>query len=295
MNTIDSMAIKAVVWTPEGVWYKGLSYLNYLPGSERDAARAVSNLQKNEYLAPVDLSTISKYFKTGLRYFKTVCSVVSLLMEAPWPFSWGDAGDVEAYRKKVEERLAGIGVSVSEGVTQEMIKSAVGGLKFTDGLEQAVEGLRKKEIHQAAASNDLAPFVYEVAEKVGGMDLIETAPLEVHVGLDRLPFEKAMLNSRYRVIGEMKGPYHCMRNALDRLSEQYKGDEIMLVGGIQPDIESMQRVKDQKGIAIGFNPDIKTQVILERRGMPVLKRNVQDLAPVLDIAKDPDRVEYWCM
>ncbi len=289
------MSIKAVIWTPEGVWYKGMGSLNYLSGSDRDAARVAQNLCDNEYLRSSDVNGLSGYLRQGVDKFKNVLGIIGLLMAGPYPGSWHNKEEIEAYRAKVIERLAGMGISVSDGVTGGMIKDAVSGLQFTKGASDAIRELKGEDIIQVAASNDLAPFLYQVAAKVGKVDYIEAAPTEVRVGIDRVVFDGSMIDCDYMVIGESRGPYHCMKEALDGLNGRCNDGEVLLIGGIQPDVESMQRVKDSGGIAIGFNPDTNTQGILERRGMPVLRSNVPDLAPIPDIAADPERVEYWCL
>ena len=61
------------------------------------------------------------------------------------------------------------------------------------------------------------------------------------------------------------------------------------------DMESMQLVKDGGGTAIGFNPDLDTQRMLERRGMPVLLQENPDISPVFEMVRDLAKVDYYCV
>jgi len=291
------MAITAVVWAgPEGgVWYRGRSF-QYICDHDADAADAVRRLQQNEYLTARDLNYWTGILGKGLRIAGNVFGLVAALQGGPWPFSYSDPGEIEAYRRKINDRLAGIGITVSHGVPMERVRSAARDVQLTDGLPETVAGLRGLGIFQAAASNDLGPFVHAVANRVGGVDLIETAPVKIADGGRETVFDGSMMDSPGSLVGDFRGGYGSMKAALYSLyGKGYNGSNLLVVGGLDPDLESMQRVKDEKGVCIGFNPDIDTQRMFERRGLPLLIQNTPDLRPVLDMARDPEKVAYYCV
>lgn len=292
--------IKAIIWQPEGVWYKGMFTVNYLPNGERPADDVVRNLQQNEYLTWNDLTAYQK-IGFSLRKVKDVTALIGLLMGGPYPHSWNNPDEVLEYRDQIRERMAGIGASVADGVMVEKVLQLAKDVDLTEGAEDVVSGLRASGFFQAVASNDLSPFVYGVANRLGGVDLVETETVKINRPnvnlLDPEPFNpKEDYKNGCVVSGRCRGGYNGVEDAVSALGDNgYSGSDIMIVGGVQPDIGTMQRVVEEGGLSLGFNPDVDTQRMLERRGMRSLIQHEPDLTPIGEIANDPGKLDYYCL
>ncbi len=199
-----------------------------------------------------------------------------------------------------------MGASLANGVSMDDIIRTAEEIELTEGTEGVVAGLRDYGVFQTAASNDLGPFVHGVAERLGGVDSVKSMP----VGIGR-PFwpssepfdprkgyrnQNAHIDASFWHFHGADREYRSLGEAVGELTGRgYKGSDIMVVGGVQPDVRTMRRVVDEGGLSVGFNPNVDTQRMIERMGMKSLIQQEPDLAPIGEIARDPGKLGYYCV
>ncbi len=294
------MPIKAVVYDTENVWWDGFSTELCLD-RKKSVNPVIDGLKRNQYMT----STDERNFRDRMASYglKTVRALGFLreLLGTPALGSAYSLEDHEKHQRKVQSRLAGISQSFIHEMDMKTIRKIAENVRLTDGIQDAVNGLREKEVYQIASSDGVVPFVYVVAERLGGVDHIEVPETIVKMNGKGMKFDPNMIYSNYISLqADFRGYHDRFENSIKETGQLgLKPSEILYVESSFPDFGMIDRVREEGSHVIAFHPvgygrPLKT--IYEKHGVPMIDNvGKRDAGIIFEIAMDPGKIERYCV
>jgi len=283
------MSVKAVVFDTENVFWEGFSREICLD-PQKPVDDVVRTLKNNQLVTEGQITRLRRRLK---KYGVVALNVIGLIGDVASVPSLGpySVKECKEDRQKMSKRIAAITQAFAKGMEIGQICKIADGIALTENIEEVIGKLREENVYQIASSNGVAPFVYAVVRRLGGVDYVEVPETTVIIDGEKRIFTPEILEVKNAKIDpELKGPYNRLegiRKALIKL--KVSPSEVLHVESCEPDFEEIRRVKNSGGYVIAFRPnDNDLRRVYEMSGVPMLDTiGKQDAGIIYEIAKDP--------
>ena len=281
---------KLVVWDIDGVWYPGYATshaAHYRTGDYKPLLKDIV-----EKMRLFSYEHVEMWKEMMGRSLDSIGDVSDMMND----FRYTDMRNTVYAGMPVEEarqRTVRGKHYLLKGMTLDQVRMAADGIPYTEGLEEAVRGIRNAGIRQAGFSNGLGPFVaYKMMQQ--GVEVGGIVPSLVQKGVGRFPLTIGMLDCIYEDGVTLEG-FQYPFNKRDDISNLLAGmhvPEVAMMDDSASNVLLMGRVWSDGGVAVGLCPTEAEMPAFKEAGVPVLRE--RDLRLFAEIAKDRKKIPEYC-
>ena len=236
------MSVKAVVFDAENVLWDGFSREMFLDPNT-PANEAIDFLKRNQYITESDLKNIKNRLR---RYGKITINALGLLGDligGPWYRSECTVENMSALQKSMDKKLAGISQCFNPGLKMRIIREYANEIPLIKGSKETLQEMGRSGIYRLASTSGIAPFLYAVTERLGGVDGIEAPETVVCDGRKKSIFTPEMLREDgIKMYPEFRGEYERFARAREMLVKTGLGPkDVLYVESCEPDFREIKK------------------------------------------------------
>ena len=285
--------IRAIGWDVDNVWYKGISTSHAADSSRLDPDPYVSSFLNYGWFSRQDIQRwADAEGKDPKEPIRTVADVAQMLTDFYYKIKKEGSEESLITREQIVQGKQ----ALLKGMSLGEIKGIAHGIPKTNGLYKAIKTFDDTGLYQVAFSDGLFPFIAYLAGYMG-VDHYDGVPCYVMIDNEKKLFEPIMLGrDDVSLVGEVEKFSKANAMFAHLKSKGYDLKDIAVIDDSGSNVQTLLRpVHEAGGIAIGFNPTKTHLGKFKEAGIPVLVQEERSLEPFIEIVKNPEAIEKYCI